>query len=360
MRTALLAVLYTTAKLPGAVGFLTCAEGDAASYFRPGPRSEDLKDDTSHEVNVVLPGENEAAAMIKESYFDHTDMHGNTTEREELKKLGGNPIYGEIEEASALRLLTSAGLLNATTTDTFYDIGSGLGKFINLAALASPVKKAVGVEYVWSRIKPGLTAKERLNLSFRKHLKEVVTTNSTSASNVTIVMPAGTLEVPKSMVVQNLPDKVNAPSVGEKIDPSPLDCVMRDRTEFKQGDFRSMDWSDLTIGFISAACFSDELVGDICKKMRLESKELRHFALSGYHQLTGPRGYLQCACWLEEYTSTKLNMTWATASEVKLFSRKAGLVDEKACEKQDPQENEEQGGSTVGSSKKDDAELVTL
>ncbi|MDR3549845.1 MAG: hypothetical protein P4L31_00385 [Candidatus Babeliales bacterium] len=69
-------------------------------------------------------------------------------ERECVTKTGGSPVYGEITFDSVNVLLTQ---LNVTKDDVFYDLGSGLGKFIYQIFLMTPVKKAVGIEFSQSR-----------------------------------------------------------------------------------------------------------------------------------------------------------------------------------------------------------------
>ncbi len=65
-----------------------------------------------------------------------------------IKKSKGSPIYGEIKHTALAKLLDYLAL---TPADTFYDLGSGVGKVILHTALTSKVKKAIGVELSTAR-----------------------------------------------------------------------------------------------------------------------------------------------------------------------------------------------------------------
>jgi SAM-dependent methyltransferase len=61
---------------------------------------------------------------------------------------GASPVYGEILYESCAVLIDA---LRLTEDDVFYDLGSGLGKFITQVYLTSPVKKAWGIEFSENR-----------------------------------------------------------------------------------------------------------------------------------------------------------------------------------------------------------------
>ena len=65
-----------------------------------------------------------------------------------IKKSGGAPTYGEIKFESAQQLLD---YFNPTENDVFYDLGSGVGKFVLHAYLAKNIKKSCGIELSGTR-----------------------------------------------------------------------------------------------------------------------------------------------------------------------------------------------------------------
>ena len=65
-----------------------------------------------------------------------------------IKKAGGAATYGEIQFASAQKLLDHFKL---TKEDVFYDLGSGVGKFVLHTYLATDVKKSCGIELSGTR-----------------------------------------------------------------------------------------------------------------------------------------------------------------------------------------------------------------
>ena len=64
-------------------------------------------------------------------------------EEESIKKMGGDPTYGEITFDSVTTLLNS---LQPTKEDVLYDLGCGVGKMVIQVCLNSCVKKSVGIE----------------------------------------------------------------------------------------------------------------------------------------------------------------------------------------------------------------------
>lgn len=69
-------------------------------------------------------------------------------ERDACSATGGSPVYGEILYESCALLISE---LKLTDQDVFYDLGSGLGKFVSQVYLTSPVKKAWGIEFSENR-----------------------------------------------------------------------------------------------------------------------------------------------------------------------------------------------------------------
>jgi SAM-dependent methyltransferase len=72
-----------------------------------------------------------------------------------IKKAGGAPTYGEIKFESAQQLLD---YFKPTANDVFYDLGSGVGKFVLHAYLTTPVKKSCGIELSGTRYERSVQA----------------------------------------------------------------------------------------------------------------------------------------------------------------------------------------------------------
>lgn len=70
----------------------------------------------------------------------------------------GSPTYGEIMPTASLRMLE---YLELGAQDVFYDLGSGVGKVVMMAALATSVGRSVGVELSRSRTAKGRRVLER-------------------------------------------------------------------------------------------------------------------------------------------------------------------------------------------------------
>lgn len=83
-----------------------------------------------------LCGESIAAAKISDE------------ERACVSGTGASPVYGEILHESVEFLLQE---LKLDENAVFYDLGSGLGKFVLQVYLMSPAKKSVGIEFSQSR-----------------------------------------------------------------------------------------------------------------------------------------------------------------------------------------------------------------
>lgn len=59
-----------------------------------------------------------------------------------------NPLYGEITYEGMEALVK---LIQFTSSDVFYDLGSGVGKLVTYFYLTTPIKKSVGIEMVGAR-----------------------------------------------------------------------------------------------------------------------------------------------------------------------------------------------------------------
>ncbi len=75
-----------------------------------------------------------------------------------VRESKGSPIYGEINHQALSKLLTH---LKAGERDILYDLGSGVGKVVIHALLASKIKKAYGVELSEARHNEALQARTR-------------------------------------------------------------------------------------------------------------------------------------------------------------------------------------------------------
>ncbi|WP_181233395.1 hypothetical protein [Enhygromyxa salina] len=72
-----------------------------------------------------------------------------TGDRRAVERSAGSPIYGELRPTATIRLLARLGL---GRRDQFVDLGSGLGKVVLLAAMTTPVGRALGVELSATRV----------------------------------------------------------------------------------------------------------------------------------------------------------------------------------------------------------------
>ncbi|MDR3646392.1 MAG: phenylalanine--tRNA ligase beta subunit-related protein, partial [Candidatus Babeliales bacterium] len=94
--------------------------------------------------------------FIEETYKDKDGVITDD-ERQEITDKGCAPVYGEILHASLKTLLDD---LSITTSDVFYDLGSGIGKVTIQAYLDYPFKKVVGIELSPTRCKHAFDAKK--------------------------------------------------------------------------------------------------------------------------------------------------------------------------------------------------------
>ncbi len=76
-------------------------------------------------------------------------------------------VYGEINLYALAELLL---LVKANSHDIFYDLGSGDGKAVLLAALLFAFEKACGIEYLKPLWQVSLNMKQQLELHFNKKL----------------------------------------------------------------------------------------------------------------------------------------------------------------------------------------------
>ncbi|WP_165703970.1 hypothetical protein [Enhygromyxa salina] len=72
-----------------------------------------------------------------------------TSDKHRVERSSGSSTYGELRPTATIRLLAQLGL---SRRDQFVDLGSGLGKVVLLAAMTTPVGRALGVELSATRV----------------------------------------------------------------------------------------------------------------------------------------------------------------------------------------------------------------
>ncbi len=86
--------------------------------------------------------------IMNRTYRDICGFEIPKTEEAAIRKSKGSPVYGEITYSSLNKLLS---YLQLSEKDVVYDLGSGVGKVVIYMALATPVRKAIGIELSESR-----------------------------------------------------------------------------------------------------------------------------------------------------------------------------------------------------------------
>ena len=79
-----------------------------------------------------------------------------------IREQGGAPTYGEIAYPSMRALVKKLAIKD---NDVFYDLGSGVGKFVAYVYLTTDIKKSVGIELSESRYQRSLQALQRLQVT---------------------------------------------------------------------------------------------------------------------------------------------------------------------------------------------------
>lgn len=105
--------------------------------------------------------------VLNHVYKDISGFEIPKDDEKAVKSSKGSPVYGEINHTAFNKLLAH---LNLSTKDVFYDLGSGVGKVVLHAALATHVKKAVGVELSSTRHQDALEALKRAT-EYKSNLK---------------------------------------------------------------------------------------------------------------------------------------------------------------------------------------------
>jgi len=100
----------------------------------------------------------QAKKIMDDVYTGLTGFGLNSEESDLISQKGGNATYGEIHFDSLQTLLNDAKL---SKKDTFYDLGSGIGKACMQVALTTQAK-AIGLELAQSRVSKAINAKKLL------------------------------------------------------------------------------------------------------------------------------------------------------------------------------------------------------
>lgn len=85
----------------------------------------------------------DAIAQVRRLY---REIDGFSIPREDVRtvqRARSSATYGELMPTATVRLLEQLAL---TDRDVFYDLGAGVGKVVLLAALTTPVARAIGIE----------------------------------------------------------------------------------------------------------------------------------------------------------------------------------------------------------------------
>ena len=93
-----------------------------------------------------------AIAQVRRLYRSVDGFHIPALDALTVTRSQGSPIYGELMPTATVRLLSA---LDLGHRDVFYDLGAGVGKVVLMAALTTPVARAVGVELSARRVELG-------------------------------------------------------------------------------------------------------------------------------------------------------------------------------------------------------------
>lgn len=89
-----------------------------------------------------------ARRQLARLYGDRHGYEDLPTEERAVRDAGSDAMYGELMPSATERLFA---YLELSKRDVFYDLGSGIGKVVLHAALALPLRRAVGIEMVRRR-----------------------------------------------------------------------------------------------------------------------------------------------------------------------------------------------------------------
>lgn len=164
--------------------------------------------------------------IINEMYVG-LDAIISEEERAACSATGGSPVYGEILYESCAVLISE---MRFTENDVFYDLGSGLGKFITQVYLTSPVKKAWGIEFSENRFERAQKATQNLS--------KIGTTSFEFENKMRKVFGKDALAKPKNK-----------------------------KFGFDNMDMLKADLSDATVVFTCSTCFGPEFMQKLADKL---------------------------------------------------------------------------------------------
>lgn len=170
------------------------------------------------------------AEVLQEMYRGMTGYGISQEEADSVRKVGGDPTYGEIEFPSAEEIFTK--IVPITAHDVFYDLGCGIGKLATWIYLATPAKKVVAIELSDSRYKVALEA--------QKLMRETV--------------------LPKRKAIMRA-------EWGE--------LALRKTFDVVQGDIAEADLHDATVIYMCSTCYPDLLMQKMVDKFVTLKEGLR-------------------------------------------------------------------------------------
>lgn len=212
-------------------------------------------------------------------------------ERSRCSATGGSPVYGEILYDSCAVLISEMKL---TENDVFYDLGSGLGKFITQVYVTSPVKKAWGIEFSENRFERAQKA--------TKNLEKI---------------QGAAFECENKM--------------RKAFDKNPLEKTKGKKFGFSNQDMLKADLSDATVVFTCSTCFSPEFMQKLTNKLADVGDGLRILTLVQlpYHKH------------VHYVTMYILPMTWSQETPVYSYIVDSSRIAEKPAEKENTEQKEE-------------------
>lgn len=175
--------------------------------------------------------------IINEMYVGF-DAIISEEERTLCSATGASPVYGEILYESCAVLVEA---LRLTEDDVFYDLGSGLGKFVTQVYLTSPAKKAWGIEFSENRFERAQKATQ--------NLAKIGTTAFSFENDMRKVFGKGALSKSKNK-----------------------------KFGFTHADMLKADLSDATVIFTCSTCFGPEFMQKLTDKLAANN-ELRILTL---------------------------------------------------------------------------------
>lgn len=97
----------------------------------------------------------DAVARLRRIYREIDGFAISREDERTVERSRSSATYGELMPTATVRLLEQLAL---TRRDVFYDLGAGVGKVVLLAAITTPVARAIGVELAPQRVARGQLA----------------------------------------------------------------------------------------------------------------------------------------------------------------------------------------------------------